>query len=415
MVYRSALKSRHCSKLRALYIIGKPEYKEYIFQPLRMTILFFARLFYPHIGGVEKHVLEIGKRLVKKGHRVIVITEQLDNISVRIKPTDSIEGISIHRIPVGKNGWFKKFRIWSWLWNNRKLMHTADVVHCHDVFFWYLPFKFLYPRKKVFTTFHGYEGNNLPSRKAILMHKIAEVVSDGNICIGDYLKKWYGTKPTYVSYGAIEIPSPKIIKKKASSNKHAFVFIGRLEEETGMLTYLKTMTLLKNKRIPFSLQVLGDGSQRNICEQYSKKHKLNIEFRGFVPDVYKFIHQADYVLTSRFLGTMEAFVMKKFVFAVYNNEIKKDCFAMAPYRNYLVLVKNETALAKKIIYCLQHKKIVSEKITNAYDWVKKHTWDSLTDLYLRLWLKSSQNSSWISSDNRVSKNVLSYHRSSADN
>jgi len=37
--------------------------------------VFLARRFYPEIGGVEKHCLELGKRLVKKGHELTVITE----------------------------------------------------------------------------------------------------------------------------------------------------------------------------------------------------------------------------------------------------------------------------------------------------------------------------------------------------
>ena len=41
-----------------------------------MTIVFLARRFYPLIGGVEKHVMEISKRLVAAGHRVIVVTEE---------------------------------------------------------------------------------------------------------------------------------------------------------------------------------------------------------------------------------------------------------------------------------------------------------------------------------------------------
>ena len=41
-----------------------------------MTVVFFSRLFYPHIGGVEKHALEIGKILLKNNHKVVVFTEQ---------------------------------------------------------------------------------------------------------------------------------------------------------------------------------------------------------------------------------------------------------------------------------------------------------------------------------------------------
>ena len=107
-----------------------------------MKIVFFARRFYPLIGGVEKHVWEISKALVKKGHDVVVITEASEENS---KQQEIIAGIKIHRISVGKDNWFRKLRVWQSLWKNRKLIISADVIHCHDVFFWYLPFRFLYP------------------------------------------------------------------------------------------------------------------------------------------------------------------------------------------------------------------------------------------------------------------------------
>ena len=168
-----------------------------------MTILFFSRLFYPHIGGVETHVLEVGKRLVKRGHKIIVITEKYQSKGESAKVTGEVDGIEIRRIPVERdsgvvplsgtpqNDGGKKFRIWWWLWQHKDLIKNADIVHCHDVFFWYLPFRFLYFNKPVYTTFHGYETKFPPSKKAIFVRRISEKLSWGNICVGDYIKKWY--------------------------------------------------------------------------------------------------------------------------------------------------------------------------------------------------------------------------------
>src|SRR6266566_2270200 len=104
-----------------------------------MRILFFSRLFYPHIGGVEKHVMEIGKRLVAMGHKVIVVTEHSEKGS---KSIEEVNGITVQRINVGADDRLKKFGIWRQLWRLRKLISSADIIHCHDVFFWYLPFRF---------------------------------------------------------------------------------------------------------------------------------------------------------------------------------------------------------------------------------------------------------------------------------
>jgi len=167
-----------------------------------MKILFFCRRFWPLIGGVEKHVFKVSQKLIEKGHKITVITEWGKGDG-EFEEFEEYEGIKIYRIKITTNENLKKFQIWKWLWRNRKLINEADIVHCHDLFYWFLPFKFLYPRKKVFTTFHGYEGSQPPKLNQILSHKMAGWLSNESIAIGDFHQKWYRVKSKIVSYGAV--------------------------------------------------------------------------------------------------------------------------------------------------------------------------------------------------------------------
>jgi glycosyltransferase involved in cell wall biosynthesis len=355
-----------------------------------MTILFFARRFYPQIGGVEKHVLEVGKRLVKKGHKVIVIAELEKNTNERNyhSPSESatmvgeVEGIEIYRINPGENDWFKKFRIWKGLWRLGKLISDADIIHCHDVFFWYLPFRFLFIEKNVYTTFHGYEGNFIPRVKAIFMHKLAEKFSKGNICVGDFLKKWYGTKPTFVTYGAVNSPGPK---KQNNVDKNLVVFLGRLEEETGIMEYLKAFKKLSRKRTGFKLEVLGDGSLMSEAKKYAKKNGLNVNFRGFVKNTGEFIERASFMFVSRYLGILESMVNKKYVLSVYNNKIMEDYLKMTPFCDYISISSNSNEIHSELENILSDEKQKNARISKAYEWVKTETWEKMVDTYLKLW------------------------------
>jgi glycosyltransferase involved in cell wall biosynthesis len=134
-----------------------------------MNILFLSRLFYPHIGGVEKHVFEISQEFIRKGHRVTVITEHYDNLPL----IETYKKITIYRIPL-KESRDKKLQIWMWFFKHLHLLLESDIIHAHDVFFWYLPFRFLFPLKKVFTTFHGYETVFPPEPSAIKSRKLSE-------------------------------------------------------------------------------------------------------------------------------------------------------------------------------------------------------------------------------------------------
>lgn len=348
-----------------------------------MKILFFSRLFYPHVGGVERHVYEVSRELVERGHKVTIVTEKFDKDSAEHQ---EFEGMEVYRIPVGKNEWLKKFIIWRWLFRHRKLMQKADIIHCHDVFFWYLPFRFFYLTKKVYTTFHGYEGNLIPSKKAILMHKIAEKLSFGNICVGDFLQKWYGTKANYVTYGGVKIPNKASgFRKIEYGKKISVAFLGRLEDETGIMIYLRALKIAHTRGFPVQLVVLGDGTFRSEAERYCSAQKIPAVFKGFVTNIEKYLADVHFVFTSRYLGILEAMVLRKFVFAVYNNVIKKDYLRMAPFSDYISITKDEHSLAEEIVFYIQNQQVAFKMSQEGSSWVKQQPWEHMADMYLQLW------------------------------
>ena len=339
-----------------------------------MTILFFSRLFYPHIGGVEKHVMETGKRLVKMGHTVIVVTEYSEKGS---KSREVVNGITIYRISAGPHNRLKKFRIWGEIWKLRNLIRDADIVHCHDVFFWYLPFRLLFPGKHVYTTFHGYEGYPIP-KKTILIRKISEKLSRGNICIGDFIKKWYGTQPSFVSYGAVDSANGKW--QMANGKWHSAVFIGRLDEQTGILTYAKAVEIVK-KHVPgFDFLIVGDGRYKNRVSKIGKTI-------GFKSNPEKYFRRYHFAFVSRYLSILEALAARRLVFAVYDNPLKEDYLKMAPFAKFIVIAGDEIALSEKIAYYIKQSNEERKLIKEGYQWAGQQTWEKLVDTYLTLWRK----------------------------
>lgn len=364
-----------------------------------MTIVFFARYFYPHIGGVEKHVAEVGERLAEKGHRVIVISENPQTPHSNTKqsksssatPTGKAKSIESYNIDAGNEGFLKKFRIWKQLWGYRKLIEKADVVHCHDVFFWYLPFRFLYPSKKVYTTFHGYEGNTIPGKRAKVMHKLSEKLSKGNICIGKFLEKWYGTKATYVTYGAAESIKDKTENLKKKWNKNAIsnemVFLGRLEEETGIMKYLKAFKIITEKYPKLKLIVLGDGALRGKAVEFTKENGLNVEFRGFITNTNEFLLRTNFVFTSRYLGILESLVGKNYVLSTYNSLIMRDYLTDTPFKEFISISPNAEEIASDFIKHFEDSILTDAVVKTGFEWARGQTWEKMTEIYLSLWSK----------------------------
>ncbi len=59
-----------------------------------MKIAQLTPWFYPHLGGVESHVLELSKYLIEFGHEVIVVTTKLDGTDEE----DIVEGVPVKRV-----------------------------------------------------------------------------------------------------------------------------------------------------------------------------------------------------------------------------------------------------------------------------------------------------------------------------
>lgn len=348
-----------------------------------MRILFFSRLFYPHIGGVEKHVFEISKGLIKKGYKVTVITERYDK---NLTEKEKIEEILIYRIPVGENERFKKFQIWWWFIRHIGLLKKADIIHCHDVFFWYLPFRIVFLRKPVYATFHGYESYPI-SKKAIFVHKISEMLSGGNICIGDFIKKWYGTKPTHVSYGGLDskkfkdqpfrYAQNKSLKFKAN-NRLSALFVGRLDEQTSILDYCKVVEKIRKIYPRFKFIVAGDGKFRKEVEKTA-------EVLGFVNNPEFLYPSFRFVFVSRYLSILEAMAAKRLVFSIYDNPVKKDYLLMNPFTNYVITGGSSDEISKKVLFYLKNKEEEKKLLGAAFDWVKNQSWDNVVNIYVSLW------------------------------
>jgi glycosyltransferase involved in cell wall biosynthesis len=331
-----------------------------------MKILMLSRLFYPHKGGVEKHVLSLAAELMKFDVQISILTEQYD---LNLKTVEQYQGIQIRRIPY--NLLNKKIGLWSYIFAQRSWIFQHNIVHVHDVFWWILPLIFQF---KYYITFHGYEGSKSPRWQALLHRKIAELLSEKTICIGDFMKKWYKANPHKVLYGASSITSSNINNKIQGA-----VFYGRFDDDTGILEYIKSIKLFKNK---IRLKIYGEGPQMDIVKTMNSNNKL-IELNPWNNDVESLIHNSRYVFVSRYLSILEAMQAKRLVFAVYNNEIKKDYLFCHPMADNMVIAGSAEELAEKFNTLTEEQEHIM--VERAYAWAREQTWEKLANQYKELW------------------------------
>jgi len=336
-----------------------------------MKVLFLTRLYHPHVGGVEKHIFELCK-ILSKAHQITIVAEQDDVNESLYEKTPTAE---IYRIPLtGTGDSDKKWLIWKWLLSHLDLISSSEIIHIHDVFFWYLPFKILFPFKKSFITFHGYEGNEPPALKNIFWHQLAHRLTNGNICIGGFHKKWYKINPTYVSYGAVNI----IKSKHLSPNNESAIFIGRLSKDNGIMDYLSASNNLK-----LPLDVYGDGPEKSDVTAFVKLNGSKAKIYGFVPESANYLPHHKYAFVSRYLGILEALICQLPVIAHYDSLIKKDYLELAPFNKYIDIVNSPEQIVASVRKIRDN--YPAARINAGYIWAMSQTWTKLASIYKSLW------------------------------
>lgn len=329
-----------------------------------------TRYFSPHFGGVEKHVELLSKELLKRGHSITLITEQY---SLDLPLEEIIDGVRVVRIPYFALN--SKRLVWTWMCEHENLFADADLVHVHDVFWWYWPIHILLLFKPVFITFHGYEGSEPPTKKAIIQRKISEKISRGSICVGEFMKKWYYASPTRIMYGASL--SSKYVGKKLDNNA---VFWGRLDIDTGINVYSEAVQKIPN----VSLFIFGDGP---LSEEICRANTKNITLKKWTKNISLEIAKHRFAFVSRYLSILEAMQARKLVFAVYNNEIKKDYLMCHPMHDNMIIAGTASELVKKFNEIKKNPAKEKRMVDAAYAWAKEQTWEKLADQYEQLWAR----------------------------
>jgi glycosyltransferase involved in cell wall biosynthesis len=336
-----------------------------------MRILHITPSFHPAVGGVETHVRRVSECLAAKGHEVTVVT-QADS------PGEEALGlVRVRRLP--RSGWLPAWRA------SRQHIAAAEIVHCHDAYsflHFYLPSCWLPPRRPAFATFHGYEGYPIP-REAVRRRRFVRRHVRNALCMGEFICRWYQTQCFAVSYGGADpVPEPPPLPERPAA-----IFLGRLAEDTSLLLYLDALVALRNdhnRRI--HLTVVGDGPLRPIAERYADAQGLGVTFLGAVADPAPLLARASIAFVSGYLSIWQALANRRLVFAVYDNELKRDYLQGFPEaEGVLQLAGDPGELAARLDRQLGDPALGERMRERGVELAAEHTWERVADLYLAMY------------------------------
>lgn len=335
-----------------------------------VKILFLTRLYYPHIGGIEKHIAELSKVLIKKGHSVTILTTKFDK---SIENRETVHGVKIVRFLQPKIKLFGLLFTWFQLFRFRNLLKESDVIHIHDVFIWYWPFKIMYLGRKIYTTFHGQWGKFPTGLNDLIQKRIGAKLSDGVISIGEYIDKYYGFKSDIISYGAVDKNLESLSKEKT------ILYVGRLDQNTGLPLFLDLLKwhLPDLKKAKYKIIFCGDGELKSECATYGK-------VLGW-QDPEPYYKKSKIVFASGYLTILEALVNRCLVFAGYSTQLQKDYYELSPFDKFISSGGDSSELWLKLETILKNPKKTPKSLEIGYNWALDQTWEKVAANYLKIW------------------------------
>lgn len=106
-------------------------------------------------------------------------------------------------------------------------------------------------------------------------------------------------------YNGIEFNKNPNIKENRNKDIFAFLFVGRLTGVKNIELLLEGLKYLKDKKIKFFCNIIGDGDEKDKLIKLSEVYNINelIKFHGYSDDIDRFMNLSDVlVLTSHMEG-----------------------------------------------------------------------------------------------------------------
>lgn len=263
-------------------------------------ILNFCPYYPPHIGGLEKHAIELHEKLTQKGLGVTVFTPNIPLVQEDIRNENGVTVIRYPAFEVIHN--FPLPRFWSikfWKMFLDLFQKDFDAVFSITMFFHSPLLAFPYSKIKKKKWIHIEHASDYTKSESALVSVIARIytdtlgrlalmASDTNIAPSQSAAKFisrFTSKPSVVIYRGMpfeeidKIQSNLELKEKFQGKK-IVTYVGRLISGKGIIDLVESIS--KINRDDFVLLVIGDGPEETGLKKMAKKLSIQdkIEFLG---------------------------------------------------------------------------------------------------------------------------------------
>lgn len=352
-----------------------------------MKILHLTKKYPETIGGDAVVVYNLKKQQENSGHEVLVVTSNCEEIKEKeiLKFGLKESSINLDRITAKRIFSLVTLPFWG-LKNLRRL--KPDIIHSHsaDLGFFMCMVARIYAIP-VINTCHGI---SFDDRQYSLIKKLGEKVflkySDFKKIItvdakGLDILRQSGIKNCICVHNGVNIKEFQY-RTRRENNILRFLFVGRLEEQKGLIYLIKAIELLKNRN-DFEIMIVGNGSESNYLYKAVIKSELEekVKFRGNVDDktLKEYYVESDvFILPSLWEGMpltlMEAAAARLPILA--SNVGGISSFFTHEENALLIGPRNVEELVINIQRLIENKELREKLGNNARKLAERYSWET---------------------------------------
>ncbi|MFH0971159.1 MAG: glycosyltransferase family 4 protein [Candidatus Micrarchaeota archaeon] len=359
-----------------------------------MKIAMVCPFFLPVVGGMEKHVYNLSRELVRKGHGVTVFTSKIGHDGKTLKKTEeTIDGIRVRRYPP----YFRIGRFASFWPQFTSELGNFDIIHAHnlrhphaEISLW----KGKLSRIPVVLTPHSpyHEGtHSMLQEGAIRLYD--EVIGRFSLRNFDAIFALHKDEQNWLERRGVNREKIFIIPngieavffkhEMRSPRRSGILFVGRLNKVKGLDLLLRAFKRVIGRR-KCRLSLIGpDGGYEGELKRLAKDLGIerNVYFQGEVSEskLISFLDSAEvFVLPSKYepfgISLVEAMARQGACIATNAGGPK---WIIRHGKNGLLVNYDEVEMANAILKLLNDKKLAKTIGKKAAESARRYSWKQL--------------------------------------
>lgn len=255
-------------------------------------------------GGAETYVKQLSERLVQRGHKLVLVTDE------ESAADDAVSGTVMHYKLL-----FRAKNPWSYFSTYQSLQriiteHNIDIIHAQQRTAGY--FAVLLEKKMGIPnviTLHDlwHRAPFKASHGKIFKHVIA--VSEE---MRQYYQRNFAADPAsvvtiYNGVDETQFADQQALTKRASALRREFAIgpeekvialVGRVTKNKGHFDFLAAMEILRDQDVEFKALIVGDGPEKQLLQElvHDKMLGERVVFTGYQKDIPGIMHAADLIV-----------------------------------------------------------------------------------------------------------------------